>query len=260
MRTSRTTQILVTISILTAGALALKHGRSTEKATGSFIEETESRSASLANPNATSGERELASIGHRKETGVSPKESAQSGAGRAEGQKPESKQTQVEKPQRPEFKFAKELTAYAGLKKKVFDSPEVREEKARLFANDEFLHGLEALLRVPALNDPDFEAQQNDAIDLLLEARATTGGSVPAEILRSLIEDPQIEGTRLDLKSREALAGIKADVLYQWTSQEPNATRDVANWLPGPVSEKIWRNVLAAQEQNRLESMQELQK
>lgn len=148
--------------------------------------------------------------------------------------------------------FAEALVDYARLRSKLFLSDENKSQKARLLQDAELMRALELLLKSSA-NDMKSQELQNDAIDLLLEARAS--GSRDAEsVLRSVLEDRQIENDAMELGQRKALAGIKAEILYQWSALEPARAEEMRRWLPGPISEKIWSNVVDAQDQNELES------
>jgi hypothetical protein len=97
---------------------------------------------------------------------------------------------------------------------------------------------------------------QNQAVDLLLEARLG-GSQIAGQVLRSVVTDGQVEKESLSRSDRQAFAELKADVLYRWSAREPAITAELPGWLPGPVSQKIWRNVVNAQEQNQLESAEE---
>lgn len=97
--------------------------------------------------------------------------------------------------------------------------------------------------------------QQTTAIDLLLEAAKSPEGREAAEAaLQGIIADNQIEGEALPMDARKNLAGVKAEVLFQWSAQDPTKTKSMQAWLPGPVSQKIWENVTDAQTRNLRES------
>lgn len=161
--------------------------------------------------------------------------------------------------QNSSFSGKESLTEYVKMKSQIVMSAQMRERKNELLHDEAFLKGLGKLLKTPALNDLKTKELQSQAIDLLVEARTSTDGRVAGEVLKSVIEDKSIESDRLKLAERKALAGLKAELLYQWSAQEPKVADSILSWLPGPVSQKIWRNVLAAQEQNELASSQELQ-
>lgn len=155
--------------------------------------------------------------------------------------------------QRP-FEMKKELEEYRLYSKKVFMSEEEKRQKRGLLQDAGLIRQLGALFKSSASSYEDLVEQQNTAVDFLLEALQGESRAVAAEVLRGVIQDPATENTRLSLASRENLAGAKAEILYRWSAQEPAKSREIAQWLPGPVSQRIWRNVLAQQESNRAES------
>lgn len=160
------------------------------------------------------------------------------------------------RPSKP-FEFQKELGDYAFLKKKVLLSDADKSEKKDLMQNDRFLRSLESLLKTPTNGDFEMEQQQNFALDLLFEALESDTRSIASEVLQAIVQDPQVENAQLDRKSREKLAGLKAEVLYQWAALEPGKSGEIQSWLPGPVSQRIWQNVLASQHSNLEESAAE---
>lgn len=154
------------------------------------------------------------------------------------------------------FEFDKELDQYSQVKTKVFANETDQAIKQSLFSNHRFIDGLSDYLRRSASSDLSSVARQGAAIDFLFEALASETGRHSAEAaLRDVVLDAQIEDGSLDMKSREGFAGIKADVLYKWAATEPQRTSEFEAWLPGPVSRKVWSNVLATQERNVQESL-----
>jgi hypothetical protein len=157
-----------------------------------------------------------------------------------------------------DFAGADELAEYAKLKSHVFLDDEGNERKRTLLRDEKFLKGLESLLKTAAGNDMQLLEAQSQAIDLLIEARANGSDHIAGEVLRSVIEDSSIENEKVNVADRKALAGVKAELLYQWTAQEPLVADKIQGWLPGPISAKIWKNVTHAQEQNEMESLEEV--
>jgi hypothetical protein len=151
-----------------------------------------------------------------------------------------------------EDKFA-ELSSYAQLKSKVFMNDGEKKERARLLSSGELAKSLEKVLLTAAL-DAQARQVQNDAVDFLLEANTP----VAAEVLRNVIQDKQIENANLPLSERHALAGVKGEVLYRWTAQDPSRADQARRLLPGDVSKRVWDNVTRSQRQNLAESTHEL--
>jgi hypothetical protein len=149
--------------------------------------------------------------------------------------------------------FSHELQVYAILHSKVFLSPSEQADKADLLRDRRVLRGLGTVLNRPP-TDLKASIDQNLALDLLLEALRTGDSDVAAEVLRDIVSDSQVENPKLEPTVRENLAGIKAEVLFKWSAFRPAQAGDLASWLPGPVSQRIWQNVLEAQSSNLAES------
>jgi hypothetical protein len=149
--------------------------------------------------------------------------------------------------------FAQELAQYAVLKKKIFLTSSEDSERKLLLTNEKLLRGMRSrLMRSPATAQEAME--QNAAIDLLLDAVRTGDNEVAIDVLRSVVTDGQVEDESLDRTTRENLAGIKAEVLFQWSALKPAQASELAGLLPGPVSQRIWQNVVDAQQSNLNES------
>ncbi|NJL26185.1 MAG: hypothetical protein HC902_14200 [Calothrix sp. SM1_5_4] len=151
------------------------------------------------------------------------------------------------------FVYREQISAYAELRAKVFLSPAEQARKRQLLRDSPFLRAMGKRLVEPSRSE-GVQEDQDAGVDLLLEALREGDSGVAAEVLRDVVQDPQIENAALDMKIREQLAGIKAEVLYQWSAQRPAVTDDLVRWLPGPVSQKIWANVVRMQQSNLAES------
>jgi hypothetical protein len=156
-----------------------------------------------------------------------------------------------EPPYRP-FPFVKELTSYLDLKAKVFMTDDERRERARLLNHQEFMRALAERLMDPS-RSPLLMQEQDAAVDLLVEAVQTGDKGLATELLNRVVQDAQVENESLETSVREHLAGLKAEVLYQWSAVSPEAAATVPGLLPGPVSQKIWANVVHRQHSNQLE-------
>lgn len=149
--------------------------------------------------------------------------------------------------------YAKELADFGALKKKVFLTPAEEANRNQLLSNERVLRGLRGrLMRSPTTSNEALE--QNAAIDMLLEAVRVGDSEVAMDVLRTVVTDGQVEDESVDRSTRENLAGIKAEVLFQWSALKPAQASELASLLPGPVSEKIWQNVVDAQQSNLSES------
>jgi len=151
------------------------------------------------------------------------------------------------------FEFQKELNSYLDLQAKVFLSAEEEREKQELLHHGGLMRALGRRLR-EATRSQQAMVEQDAAIDLLVEALKAGDSGVASEVLRDVVQDRQVEDSALDRASREQLAGLKAEVLYQWSAINPQMSSNLQAWLPGPVSQKIWSNVLRMQQSNQAES------
>lgn len=147
----------------------------------------------------------------------------------------------------PVFAFRAELNSYAELKTKVLPTDSERDARESLIKNAVFLSAVgDRLRQLPLLAI----GEQDAALDLLIEASQKGDQEAARATILSVVEDSKVEDEALPEAVREQLAGIKAELLFHWTAFEPNQGAEVAKRLPGPVSRKIWSNVLAAQRSN----------
>lgn len=149
----------------------------------------------------------------------------------------------------PKYEYQKELDTYSLLRKKVFLSDAEKSQKTSLLKNEKFVRSLRELLKIPSLAQDDGQ-QNNAALDLLFDALKGENRQVARDILKSVIQDPGTENTALSMAERKALAGVKAEVLFHWSAMEPNLSGQMQQWLPGPVSQNIWKNVQAEHKSN----------
>jgi hypothetical protein len=109
------------------------------------------------------------------------------------------------------------------------------------------------------MSDPQFEAAENAALDLLLESFQRGDRATSLEVIQSLIQDQQVENGQLPQSIRETLAGIKGELLYNAVALAPQEFKSTVQNLPGPVSQRIWQNVQEKHRQNLAESQLEAQ-
>lgn len=150
----------------------------------------------------------------------------------------------------PEFEKTKKVI----LATSTDDEEKQRQLKERMFQDASLMRELELLLKAPALGDHELASQQMTALDILFDAMSSKSADLAEKVLASVVEDRTIEDESLDSSSRQALAEVKAEVLYRWSSAEPEQADQIVSLLPGPVSQKIWGNVIEAQAQNAAES------
>lgn len=151
------------------------------------------------------------------------------------------------------FENKAELASFKILKQKVFLTEKEKEQRQQFIQDRMLLESLKNLFKYPAQYE-DLESQQNVAVDLLLEAIKSGDAETARRVFKEIIADATIENNRLSQDQRQNLAGVKAEVLYRWSSLEPDRAREMQLSLPGAVSQKIWKNVVTQQNLNRAES------
>lgn len=153
------------------------------------------------------------------------------------------------------FADANELDEYKKLKQSVFLDKDGTERRKRLLGDGTLLRRLGGLLRRPVgANDLKMIDYQSQAIDLLIAARSGPASAIAGEVMQSVVADARMESEQVPLADRKALAGVKAELLYEWAGQEPAVAAAIPRWLPGPASQKLWANVQKAHADNEQES------
>lgn len=149
---------------------------------------------------------------------------------------------------------------FRSIQLKVFKSPEELHKMKLISTDAAYLDELRKYLtNANAAIKTDFREQQNLAIDILLEGLKYAESSATESALRAIIKDATIENAELNFPARAALAAVKAEVLYQSSAMRADLFANVEDLLPGPVSKKIWDNVLLKQAENAKESEAERQ-
>lgn len=142
------------------------------------------------------------------------------------------------------------LNEIARLDRKAFLSESEKVFRANLLKDETFLRDIARVLTSHEL-DQNTKREQYQAIDALLAAQEI-GSPAASTLLASVVSDAQVENETIAKDVRENLAGIKAEVLYKWTSQDKTARPE--SLLPGPVSRQLWANVQDTQSRNEAES------
>ncbi len=151
------------------------------------------------------------------------------------------------------------LKDFRTLQAKVFRTKEDEKKWKKLISDSNLILEISTYLKnLPKADQQEFKDSQNAVLDLLVEA--LRGGSTVAEqAIFDVIKDSQVEDESLAQNYRELLAGVKAELLYQGSSVKPQLASQFQNLLPGPVSQKIWKNVQQQQADNLALSQAELQ-
>lgn len=150
------------------------------------------------------------------------------------------------------FKYQRELATFQDLQGKVFLSSEEKEVRKALLSHILLIRALGDRLLVPAAS-ASLVLEQELAVDLLLAALEEGDAESAREVLKTVVLDAQVEDPALSEEVRTQLAGAKAEVLYHWSALDPRAAIQIPDWLPGPVSQKIWANIERRQQANLAE-------
>jgi hypothetical protein len=152
------------------------------------------------------------------------------------------------------------LKNFKALQVKVFRNKEDEKKWKKLISDSKYISELSAYLKdLPKLDPQEFKNNQNAVIDLLVEALRGGDSAAAEQAILDVIKDAQVEDEKLAQSSRELLAGVKAELLYQSSSIKPKLAGQFESLLPGPVSQKIWKNVQQQQADNLALSEAELQ-
>lgn len=164
----------------------------------------------------------------------------------------------------PKLSGARQLSMvaeFAQLKKKIFKTDSEQQSYKAFLRNRDLLLDLgKKLTDIQFIQSADFANEQNAMVDLLVEALASGDHVTSQAVVTSLVQDASVENEKLPMSVRQNLAGLKAELLYQVTALFPEEFKNVAELLPGPVSQKIWVNVQASQQRNVAESQAEQQR
>lgn len=152
-----------------------------------------------------------------------------------------------------EFANKEDLASFGVLYQKAVLLPQDKVVKARLMKDERFLSSLEPLLKTVPI-DAETSTMQNQALDFVFDALNSDMRSAAIGILKNVIADGAIEYSSGDIADRTALAGVKAEALFNLAAAEPSAKAEINSLLPGPISKKIWENVQQRQESNLAES------
>lgn len=146
------------------------------------------------------------------------------------------------------------------LQAKVFRNEEDEKKWKKLISDTKYIQQLSLYLKnLPNLDPQEFKANQNGVIDLLIEALRAGDTASAEQAILEVIKDAQVEDAQLAQNTRELLAGVKAELLYQSSSLKPQLAAQFDSILPGPVSQKIWKNVQQQQSDNLALSEAEIQ-
>ena len=133
------------------------------------------------------------------------------------------------------------------IKAKVFRS-ETEEITMKAFVrNADNLQSLVSLLTDSVSLQATTAAEHQAAVDILLEAAKGANTKLAVESILTVIGDKQVEDQSSTKTVRELHAGIKAELMYGAAFID---RQTIQNYVPGPVTQKIWDNVQMAHAEN----------
>lgn len=146
-----------------------------------------------------------------------------------------------------------QMESFMLLNKKIIKTDDEKEQFASLLKDSRTLKNVRGLLLRPTKTDADL---QNQALDLVIES-LKAGQSEALDVLASFVADPSLELGGQDASVQQFKAELKAQALLEWSSQQPQQSQYIESILPGPISKRIWQNVMAHQNNNVAESESE---
>ncbi|MBY0315801.1 MAG: hypothetical protein K2Q26_09795 [Bdellovibrionales bacterium] len=151
-------------------------------------------------------------------------------------------------------KITPHLERFSHLQVKALRTSDEEDQWAAMLSNPFILKKMQILLVSPT---QEHVKQKNQALAFVLES-LKRGESEAKLVLESLISDPWIESNEGQRPQLQFQAELKAEAMFTWSSLYPEQSTHIESLLPGPVSQKIWQNVVAQQDLNSSESELEL--
>lgn len=142
-------------------------------------------------------------------------------------------------------KFEPHLSQWSELNKKLLKSSLELEHQKLILNNESILQWA-----AQAIHDPNLSVKsRNQSLALLLDGLAMNSPYIH-DILSQTVADKSIEYSTLPISERQLMAEFKAEILFSWSSSQPEQMTFISSLLPGPVSQKIWENILNEQSKN----------
>lgn len=152
-----------------------------------------------------------------------------------------------------DFKYADEIASYSVIQSKVFLSEDEKALRKKFLEDQDMLRSFKSILLIPA-QDMKTMKMQNAALDILFESFELDPQGISLELFKDVISNPTVEDAQLSSQERQAVAEIKAEILFRVSAAVPESRAELESLLPGPVSQRLWQNVVAQQKSNLAES------
>ncbi len=166
-------------------------------------------------------------------------------------EKPQIARPQVQQREKELQPLITQLKQLRLIKTKVFRSEAEETTMKAFIKNPDNLQSLISLLTDTTSLQATSQAEHQAAVDILLEAAKTGNAKFAEESILAVIGDRQVEDQNNTKAVRELHAGIKAELMYGAAFIDQQT---IQNYVPGPVSQRIWDNVQAAHAENVTDS------
>lgn len=149
-----------------------------------------------------------------------------------------------------EYKIVTEhVASFEALNRKVLKTDDEKNDYSSLIKNHKMLRIAKKIILQPNTGNVQL---QNSALKLMVEALKQDDALV-TELFSEIISDSSLESASPS-PARQLQAELKAEILFEWSSYLPDRAAYIRSLLPGPVSERLWSNVVAHQANNEAES------
>lgn len=138
-----------------------------------------------------------------------------------------------------------QVVAYSEIHSKVLVSEQEKEQRKALLQDRVLIRRTSEILVSPEIVTQMSDQELSTGIDLLVESFRMDNHGVARESILGLIQDSKLEDAKLSSKSRQALAEIKAEVLFAVLGSDPFIDEELPVSEFGPVTARIYENVQA---------------
>lgn len=138
-----------------------------------------------------------------------------------------------------------EVLAYSQIHSKVLVSEQEKDQRKALLQDRVLIRRTTELLTNPQVVTQMSDREISTGIDLLVESFRMDNHGVARESILGLIQDSKLEDGGLDTEARQALAEVKAEILFAALGADPFIDEELSVSEFGPVTGRIYENVQA---------------
>lgn len=146
--------------------------------------------------------------------------------------------------------LSKQLELFQELDVKVLMNPNEKERYVAILNNKDTQKLIQRA--IISANTENIKLQ-NSAVEFLVSAIESQIDV--SQLIKNIVSDPAIESASTPQAQRQVQAELKAELLYSWSSYNPQQAQGVEALLPGPVSQRIWSNIQNTHANNAEESL-----